>query len=221
MDARARRKRRQLSSASYYISNINPYSTSYNPAVPLTYPSGSYYTAPGYGYPNTGYSSDRPYDPTLYNAALNQYGLGVPYGSSQLQNLGSTYGSGFYGPYVPGLTGYGMAGFNNQYPNWNQGNSNQYFTGGTGTGLVNTGYTWYRSLRNSPFQGQQGDNSIRPHLPPGSNAPIGMNPPFQPNLPPRSNVPIGMNPQFQPNRPIGINSGGPMKKSAPMSSSAN
>ena len=210
MDARTRRKRRQLSSASYYISNINPYSTSYNPAVPLTYPSGSFYTAPGYGYPNTGYSSDRPYDPALYNAALNQYGLGLPYGTSQLQNLGSTYGSGFYsGPYVPGLTGYSIAGFNNQYPNWNQGNSYQYYTGGSGTGLTNTGYTWYRSLRNSPFQGRPGDGPI------GPNQPGGMNPPTGPN------APFGMNAPFQPNIPMGPNLGGPMKKSASTSNSDN
>ena len=120
-----------------------------------------------------------------------------PYGASpvaQFQNLGSTYGSGSYMPYVPGLTGYGMAGFNNQYPNWNQGNMNQYYTGGTGSGLTNTGYTWYRSRQNIPLQG-----------PPGND--------FQ------GNPPMGMNPSIGPNAPVGFNPPRPMRKSAVISAS--
>ncbi|CAF3957940.1 unnamed protein product [Adineta steineri] len=155
VDARALRKRRQLSSSSYYISNINPYSSSYNPSVPLTYPSGSFYSGPsyGYGYPNQGTSGDQYYNTNYYGAGLGQYsptyssGVGQTY---QYQNLGSTYGSG--------LNGYGPTGFNNQYANWNQGNSNQYYTGGTGNGLVNTGYYWNRKSGNIPFQGPPMDN---------------------------------------------------------------
>lgn len=185
VDARSRRKRRQLSASSYYISNVNPYSTSYNPTAPLTYPSGSYYSAPGYGYPNTGYSSDRPYDSTAYGTGYNtQY----PYGSSQVyqyQNLGSTYGSGLYSADPSGLLGYALPGFNNQYPNWNQGNSIQYYTGGTGTGLTNTGYTWYRSGLNNP--------ALRGVAPTGTGPIPGnipeLNPPLPPNLPPGFNPP--------------------------------
>lgn len=33
---------------------------------------------------------------------------------------------------------YGPGGFNNRYPNWNQGNSFQYYTGGSPSGLSNT-----------------------------------------------------------------------------------
>jgi hypothetical protein len=171
----------------------------------LTYPSGSYYSAPGYGYPNTGYSGDRPYDPNYFDTGSNQYGSSYPYGSGQLyqlQNLGSTYGSGSYLPYVPGLTGYGIAGSNTLYPNWNQGNSFQYYTGGTGTGLVNTGYPWYRSLQNIPYQGAVGEN------PSGHDPSTGM------NLPPGFNANVG------PNVPAGFNPMGPMKKSAPVRSSS-
>ena len=204
VDARSRRKRRQLSASSYYISNVNPYSTSYNPTAPLTYPSGSYYSAPGYGYPNTGYSSDRPYDSTAYGSGYNtQY----PYGSSQtyqFQNLGSTYGSGFYQGDTSGLYGYAMAGFNNQYPNWNQGNSIQYYTGGTGTGLTNTGYTWYRSAFNNPSQRGVAPGGVGPM--PGSNPEFN-----QPPLPPPP-------PSSLQNQPAGFNPPILMKKSASKSS---
>jgi len=90
------------------------------------------------------------------------------------------------------LYGYGPTGFNNLYPNWMQGNSNQYYTGGTGSGLSNPGYYWYRSLRNMPAQGPPGNNL--------GNNPAGLNPP------------IGRNP------PVGRNPPGPMGKSAPVSS---
>ncbi len=218
MDARSRRKRRQLSSASYYISNINPYSSSYDPTAPLTYPSGSFYSAPGYGYPNTGYSGDRPYDSNYYDYGYNQYGSAYPYGSGQnyqFQNLGSTYGSGQYMQYVPGLTGYAIAGSNTLYPNWNQGNNYQYYTGGTGSGLVNTGYPWYRSLHNIPFQGQGGEDPSGQNPSGGMNSPMGlMNPAMDPNSP------FGRNPPPVRNVPVGLNPHGPMKKSAPVSSSS-
>ena len=217
MDARSRRKRRQLSSASYYISNVNPYSSSYNPTVPLTYPSGSYYSAPGYGYPNQGYSGDRYYDQNYGDTGSSQYGSAYPYGLNQLyqlQNLGSTYGSGSYIPYVPGLTGYGIAGSNTLYPNWNQGNSLQYFTGGTGTGLVSTGYPWYRSLQ-IPYQGPVGENPTGQDPSTGMNLPPGFNANSGPNSP------MGLNPQQVPNVPIGLNPPMHMKKSAPARSSSN
>ena len=83
VDARARRKRRQLSSSSYYISSINPYAGSIG-SVALTYPSGSYYSAPSYGYPDTGYSSSQYYDSNYYGAGLNQYGQGNLYTSCTL-----------------------------------------------------------------------------------------------------------------------------------------
>ena len=110
-----------------------------------------------------------------------------------------------YMPYVPGLTGYGMAGSNTLYPNWNQGNSLQYYTGGTGTGLVNTGYPWYRSLQNIPYQGAMGPTEN----PSGHDPSTGM------NLPPGFNANVG------PNVPAGFNPMGPMKKSAPARSSSN
>ena len=72
----------------------------------------------------------------------------------QYPNFGSAYGSGLYGT---NFLNYAPSGFSNQNPNWNQGNYYQYYTGGTGTGLTNPGYGWYRSLRNSPFQGQGGN----------------------------------------------------------------
>ncbi|CAF1683339.1 unnamed protein product [Adineta ricciae] len=144
IDARSRRKRRQVSGSS-----------SYSATVPFTYPSGSFYSAPGYGYTNGAYSSDLPYDtnyrvtgvdpygvPVTYNTQYS-YGTGTPY---QFPNLGSTYGSGLWGFSIPG--------FNNQYPNWNQGNSHQYFTGGTGTGLTNNGYYWFRRSQPIPFGDQ-------------------------------------------------------------------
>jgi hypothetical protein len=68
------------------------------------------------------------------------------------------------------LYNYGPTGFNNNYPNWNQGNSYQYYTGGTGSGLSNTGYVWYRGLRNVPFQGRAGENP--------EGIPVEMNPPM-------------------------------------------
>jgi hypothetical protein len=187
VDARARRKRRQLSSSSYYISNINPYSSSYSSNTPLTYPSGSFYSNPGYGYgyPNQGYSGDQAYNTNYYGTGMSQYGSTysnnynnqIPYGTSQTYqypNLGSTYGSGLYGS---NLDGYGPGGFNNQYANWNQGNSAQYYTGGTGSGLSNTGFYWYRKSRNPPFQGRSVDNI--------NSNPIGPNPPVPfGNLPP-------------------------------------
>jgi hypothetical protein len=218
VDARSHRKRRQLSSASYYISNVNPYSSSYDPTVPLTYPSGSYYSAPGYGYPNTGYSGDRPYDPNYSDMGSYQYDSSYPYGlgqAYQFQNLGSTYGSGQYMPYVPGLTGYGIAGSNTLYANWNQGNNYQYYTGGTGTGLVNTGYPWYRSRQNIPYQGQVGENPAGQNPPIGMNPPVGLNPAFNPNSP------VGFNQPPGPNVPVGFNPPRPMKKSAPVRSSGN
>lgn len=132
--------------------NINPYSPNFNPNAPLTYASGSFYSAPSYGYPNTGYSADQPYNSNQYVVGVNPYGLPITntgqnaIGSSQTYqypNLGSTYGSGLYG--------YGLPGFNNQYPNWMQGNSHQYYTGGTGNGLTNSGYYWYGKSANGPF----------------------------------------------------------------------
>jgi hypothetical protein len=199
IDARARRKRRQISSASYYISNVNPYSSSFDPTAPLTYSSGSYYSAPSYGYPNTGYSGDQPYRD--YNGnGVSEYSPGYafnynsqyPSGSSQttyqFPNFGSTYGSGLYGNGVYGnglygnaLSNYAAAGFNNQYPNWNQGNNYQYYTGGTGSGLSNTGYAWYRGLRNVPFRGQAGG------IPPAN--PAGLNPPMPIRNPGPGNAP--------------------------------
>ncbi|CAF3648052.1 unnamed protein product [Rotaria sordida] len=180
VDARVRRKRRQLSSASYYISDVNPYSGSYSPSSPLTYPSGSYYNAPNYGYSNTGYNGDQPDITNYYANDLSQYGpvyppnynMQYPLGPSQpyeLPNLGSAYGSGLYGAYGTLQYGYGATGFNNRYPNWQQGNVAQYFTGGTGSGLVLPNYQWYRSNRNVPFQGRSGDGRDR-------NS-IGLNPP--------------------------------------------
>jgi len=223
VDARSRRKRRQLSSSSYYISGVNPYSSAYNPANPLAYSSGSYYSAPSYGYPNTGYGADRPiespYQHTEFTGLsqyLPTYTFSTPYASSQTdqyQNLGSTFGSGFYPPHMmSGLWGYQIPGFNNNYPNWSQGNSAQYYTGGTGSGLANSGYYWYRSLRNPPpFQGQAGNNF-------GAN-PVGPNPHIGPNQPMGPNSPVGPNQPMGPNAPVGPNLLGPMKKSAPVSSS--
>ncbi len=244
VDARSRRKRRQISSSSYYISNINPYSSSFNPSVPLTYPSGSFYSAPSYGYPNTGYSGDVTYNSNYYGDGWNQYGTGYPssyqyqYGigqNYQYPNFGSTYGSGLYGTYQSSLDNYGPVGFNNQFPNWNQGNMAQYFTGGTGSGLTNTGYYWYKSLRNVPFQGRSGDNSdgtlVGQNQPIGPNQPVGPNPLVRQNQPIGPNQPIGTNPPFRQNPPIGLNSlvrqnppvgpnsPGLLRKSAPVSSS--
>ena len=167
MDARARRKRRQLSAASYYISDIDPYSNPYSSTEFLTYPSGSYYSAPDYGYPNTGYSGDRPFDPNYYANNLNQYASSYssnnynqyPYGTGQVYEyptLGSAYGSGLYGPYGSLLNSYAPTGFNVRYPNWQQGNIDQYYTGGTGSGLSDTGYYWYRSPRRVPPQSRSG-----------------------------------------------------------------
>lgn len=212
VDARARRKRRQLSSSSYYISSVNPYSSSYNPSAPLTYPSGSYYSAPGYGYPNTGYSGDVTYNSDYYSpdSSLSALYLSGSSQTYQYPNLGSTYGSGTYAQYASPLYAYGPPGFNNQYPNWNQGNGYQYYTGGTGAGLTNTGYVWYRSLGGGAFRGRAGDNfvgnSIGPNLPVGQNPPLGMNPLNKPN------IPIGLNPSMGPNP------SGPIGKSAPINS---
>jgi len=136
----------------------------------------------------------------------------------QFQNLGSTYGSGAYSPYLSPLYGYGPMGFNNQYPNWNQGNSIQYYTGGTGSGLTNTGYYWYRSaLRNIPPQGRSGDSLN--NNPVGSNSPIGPNPRAGQNLPVGMNLLTGQNPPVRPNPLIGPNPSGSIGKSAPVSSS--
>ncbi|UJR36297.1 hypothetical protein I4U23_029026 [Adineta vaga] len=170
IDARSRRKRRQISGSSYYISNVKPYASSFSLTAPLTYPSGSFYSSPGYGYSNTGYSTDQLYNTNNYVTGVNPYGIPVTYNSQysygtgqayQYPNLGSAYGSGLYG--------YGIAGFNNQYPNWMQGNSQQYYTGGTGSGLTNTGYYWNRRSQNIPF-GDQNVNNME-----------GL--PFDPNLP--------------------------------------
>ncbi|CAF3360825.1 unnamed protein product [Rotaria sp. Silwood1] len=184
VDSRARRKRRQLSSASYYISDVSPYSGSYSPSSPLTYPSGSYYNAPNYGNLNTGYNGNQPPYMNYYGSDLSQYGPGYssdfnnqyPFGTSQtyeFPNLGSTYGSGLYGAYGTLSYGYAPTGFNNRYPNWEQGNINQYFTGGTGSGLIPPNYQWYRSFRNVPFQGRSGGslerNSNGPNLPVSSD----------------------------------------------------
>jgi hypothetical protein len=188
VDARARRKRRQLSASSYYISNVNPYSSSYSPSSPLTYPSGSFYTGPdyGYGYPNQGNSGDQAYDGNFYGTGVGPYGPANSYNTNNNQylygasqsylypNLGSTYGSGQYGS---SLYDYGAAGFNNQYANWNQGNMGQYYTGGTGNGLSNTGFYWYRKSPNVPFQGRPVNTNGR--NPMGSSPPV----PFG-NLPP-------------------------------------
>lgn len=45
-DVRSRRKRRQFSSASYYLAGVNPYANANVPVESLTYPSGSFYNAP-------------------------------------------------------------------------------------------------------------------------------------------------------------------------------
>ncbi|CAF1647959.1 unnamed protein product [Rotaria magnacalcarata] len=185
-DARARRRRRQLSSASYYISDINPYSNSYSPTAPLTYPSGSYYNGPNYGYQNMGVTGDQPMYSADNSGVQNQYGAGYPsnynnnnqypFGTNQnyqLPNLGSTYGSGLYGAYGTLSYGYAPVGFNNQYPNWQQGNIAQYYTGGTGSGLSNPGFQWYRKFRNVPFQGQLNENFNRKPMGPNPQLPMG------------------------------------------------
>ncbi|CAF2552510.1 unnamed protein product [Rotaria sp. Silwood2] len=181
VDARVRRKRRQLSSASYYISDVNPYSGSYSPSSPLTYPSGSYYNAPNYGTSYTGYNGDQSAYTNYYGTGLSQYGPAYPSdynnqypsGISQtyeFPNLGSTYGSGLYGAYGTLSYGYAPTGFNNRYPNWQQGNIDQYYTGGTGSGLILPNYQWYRSFRNVPFQGRSGDSVNRNSV--GLNSPV-------------------------------------------------
>lgn len=68
---------------------------------------------------------------------------------------GAYYGNNFYG-YAPG-------GFNNRFPNWNQGNSAQYYTGGTGSGLSNTLNYWYRSFR--PAREEQNPMSMPMQMP--------------------------------------------------------
>ena len=47
---------------------------------------------------------------------------------------------------------YGPGGFNTRYPNWNQGNSFNYYTGGNGHGLSNTYNLMYRSFRPGAIQ---------------------------------------------------------------------
>lgn len=198
VDARVRRRRRQLSSASYYISDVNPYSSSYSPTAPLTYPSGSFYNAPSYGYPGVGISADQPvYSADQSNIGMNQYNQQYAnnynnqqypnnynnqqypnnYNNQQYQNnynnqqyslgssqnyelpsLGSTYGSGLYGGYGSLSYGYAPMGFNVRYPNWQQGNSFEYYTGGTGSGLIVPNYQWYRKFRNGQAQPRSGDS---------------------------------------------------------------
>lgn len=240
MDGRARRKRRQLSSASYYISDVNPYSSSFSISAPLTYPSGSFYNSPNYGYSNTGTTGDQPYYNTNnYDAGMNQYGAGMnqygpgmnqygpgvnqygtgmnqygngmnQYGNGMNQNgmdmnqygtgmnqygptyssnynmqnpyqsgvqaneypvLGSNFGSGLYGAFGSLSYGYAPGGFNNRFPNWQQGNIAQYYTGGTGSGLTNTGDYWNRANRLRPFQRGPGNmltgksNGLSPSAP--------------------------------------------------------
>lgn len=79
VDGRARRKRRQYSSASYYLAGVAPYA---NPNVDpgsLTYPSGSFYDSPGYGYTNPEYGANPAYTGNQYNTGLNQYAQQYPY----------------------------------------------------------------------------------------------------------------------------------------------
>ena len=92
----------------------------------------------------------------FFLSLVYNYNNPYPYGTNYnyaYPNLGSTYGSGIY-PYGSSLNGYGPVGFNNQFPNWDQGNSAQYYTGGTDNGLVNNGYYWYGALQRSSSQGR-------------------------------------------------------------------
>ena len=115
----------------------------------------------------------RPYDSSYYgygvNPSIPTYSVGTGQ-NYQFPTFGSAYGSGLYGP---SLDGYAPLGFNNRYPNWNQGNSNQYYTGGTGTGLSNPGYDWYRSFRPEQAGGSPVAN---PHAPMGRPMPGGFPP---------------------------------------------
>ena len=78
VDARARRKRRQLSS--YYGSGSYPYSNSYYGSSNYN-PAGSYY---GGSYPNSNYGTGSYYSGggSLYGGGMNQYGQ-YPYNSSK------------------------------------------------------------------------------------------------------------------------------------------
>ena len=81
-------------------------------------------------------------------------------------NTNMQYPNTYYGN---NLYGYGPGGFNNRFPNWNQGNYAQYYTGGTGSGLSNTLNYWYRSLRPSASSGPIMNNQMGPMMmaPPG------------------------------------------------------
>ena len=99
---------------------------------------------------------------------------------------------------IPGqfsdLYGYGPSGFNNRQPNWNQGNSLQYYTGGSGNGLSNSYSSWLRSLQMSPFQGRPnelpGDRFDGYAMGPNPLMPIGQPPPMgSPSSPGKWTVP--------------------------------
>lgn len=149
VDARARRKRRQLSS--YYGSGSYPYSNTYYGSSNYN-PAGSFY---GGSYPNSAYGTGNYYSGGLYGSGgMNQYGqypnnnmygynnqnlygsnYQYPYGSNSnymYPNLGSNYNSGQYGAY--GLNTYG---YGNQYGSgYYQGNP-WYRVSKTGAGASN------------------------------------------------------------------------------------
>lgn len=58
VDSRALRKRRQFSSASYYIAGFNPYANPNVDPASLTYPSGPFYDPPKYVHSETLYGGN-------------------------------------------------------------------------------------------------------------------------------------------------------------------